>query len=166
MVRDGRTPAAVQAVANARLNSPTPGIAPGGNSLIGAIPGLAIIYTGTPTGPVDLTVELHRTAPAVRLDDWDDIVEIAQQTPCGSAAIIEPATTAAAPGYPFLRLAPGAWFRLRVSVRGRDRGRQIYGVATESVEDHLLQTWPGPPSPTEIRHKLTDQLGAALRGDS
>lgn len=133
-----------------------PPVAPGG--LTETIPGFVVVYTGTNQGPVWVTVQVHQAAPPLELASWEDVAEVSFTAPNGQTTIQEwggdvhqelPNLTPAGPGT----------YRLRLHVRGRDRGREEVSPE-EPVEEHLLAIWPAPPAP-EVVHKLTSREGQA-----
>jgi hypothetical protein len=136
-----------------------PPVAPGG--LTETIPGFVVVYSGTNIGPVRVTVQVHQAAPPLDLVAWEDVTEISFTAPNGQTTIQEwggqvpqelPNLTPGGPGS----------YRLRLHVRGRDRGREQVSPE-EPVEQHLLAIWPAPPAPNVI-HQLTSQDGQAQAG--
>jgi hypothetical protein len=129
----------------------------GFNGLISAREYMAVIMTGTESGPVSVTADWQETQPPLDLDPWDDVVEVSM------VFDEEPAVLYSVEGTGTLmpQLPPGS-YRVRVHARGRDRARALLTVWDPPVEEHLIQAWPAPVEP-EVRHKLTDQYGATIR---
>ncbi len=152
-----------------------PSMYTGFNGLISAQGGVAIVLTGTSSGRIRLTAEGLLSAPAV-LDvaSWDDVVEVSLAFENGAARILAGMGTAV-PGLPLLSAAGQGAYRVRVHARGRDRAAA--GIRTagrgpgqppgdrgpgDPVEEHLVIAWPAARAP-EVRYKLTDAYGAAIR---
>ncbi len=123
----------------------------------------ATIMTGTRFGLIGLTYEQLETAPEVSLDSWDDVVEV-------SMAFATTKGGLEGHGYqddpldslPMISAAGAGSYRVRVHARGRDHGAEFEENYGDPVEFHLIQTWPAPLA-AEVRHKLTDALGARIR---
>jgi hypothetical protein len=129
-----------------------------GRGLLGVVPGLAAVYCGTNLGPVRVTVRVHQAAPPLQLEPWEDVAEVSFIAPNGQA-VIEEGEGPVHQELPNLTPAGPGSYRLRLHVRGRDRGWQE-DTPEEPVEEHLLAIWPAPPAPHAI-HKLTSQQGQA-----
>lgn len=121
-------------------------------------PSLAVLYSGTHTGPVRVTVQVHQTAPPLDLAAWEDVAEATFIAPVGRVMIEEwggrvhdelPNLTSSGPGT----------YRLRLHVRGRDRGWRE-DTPEEPIEEHLLDVWPAAPA-AGVVHKLTSRVGRA-----
>lgn len=54
--------------------------------------------------------------------------------------------------------AGAGWYRVRVRARGRDAGEVRAG--DESVEEHFVSVWPGPPRP-DVVHRADDAFARA-----
>ncbi len=136
--------------------------------LISHIDSFAIIFSGTQWGPVEVAVEWCEDPPALKLDSWDDVVEVSMGF-AKNAEVYDPnAAPASKSGLPDLIIGPARddddplWFRVRVHARGRDAGRDRDYSTDAAVEFHLIQAWPAARAP-EIQHKLTDFVGEELR---
>jgi hypothetical protein len=137
----------------------------GGNGLVAAAPGLAVITTGTPTGPVSLRLELHDDPPIVQFEAWDEIVEVSMRSITGATGVIElfhdwrqdlPLTIA----------PPQSWLRLRVHARDRDHANDPSRVPKYPIDSYLIQVWRAAGDAPDTLHKTTDQLGQALRANA
>ncbi len=148
---------------NCDVGSPTP---QGGNGLIWVTHGAAAIQTGLDTGDLPLTVTVTDQEPPLEADEWEEIVEVSMVIPGNGLAVYAPGDLPeAGVGLPAGEDETRAW-RLRVHARGRDAGRDAEFIdadaGEEMVEEHAIQLWPAPPAP-ELRHRLTDQVGAEIR---
>jgi hypothetical protein len=113
----------------------------GGNGLISAPPGIAIVHAGTHTGPVRLTVQARPDPPPhTDLEQWEEIEDLGNLVSAG----------------------PGS-YRLRMHARGRDQADATVPLPEEPIEEHLLITWPAPAAGETVL-KQTDQYGALHRG--
>jgi hypothetical protein len=132
-----------------------------GNGLIGvAGPGVAKIWTGVSSGPVELQIQARTTVPPkVDVEDWDDVVDVSLASHRGqvrAAALMAdvsdriPTLTVAGPGH----------YRIRVHVRGRDVATDA--TASDPVERYLIIAWPGMPAPDQV-HRQGDAYGAEVR---
>ncbi|MGH3663270.1 MAG: hypothetical protein ACRDTQ_15600 [Micromonosporaceae bacterium] len=126
------------------------------NGLIGTSPGVARIITGTHTGTVRITLEIHRQPPVLETDPWDEVVEVSYHTPVGRSTVYNLDWDS---GFPIATTSGRGWYRIRVHARKRDETRDL---VAHDVEEHRVCIWPGP-SQEEIAYKHTDKRGAALR---
>lgn len=139
----------------------------GGNGLVWVTDGRIVIVTGLDNGDVPIQFTTTDTAPPQDLEPWDDVVEVSATISGTSVSVFVPDGVHI--GDIDLPIDPSGEhsYRLRVHVRGRDRGREVFSVDTdagdEAVEDHQILIWPAARAP-EIRWKLTDQVGAEIRG--
>lgn len=150
--------------------------------------GSAHIYTGTHTGEISVTVELHDQPPPLDLDYWQDVVEVSVPAPTGQLRVGGlTAETETESLLPSLSHAGPGTYRLRVHARGRDGAASAddsddanESYAWEAVEEYtdddydgaedhtdptdefLIAVWPAPEAPA-IHHKLTGAFGAELR---
>ncbi|WP_323099057.1 hypothetical protein [Intrasporangium sp. YIM S08009] len=84
-------------------------------------------------------------SPSDARELWEDVVEVLVSIPDGARP--RWASWAGEDGGP-LAIPPGT-YRLRVSARGRDDGRD--GEFVEGVVDtYLLELWPAPPAPDAV----------------
>lgn len=135
-----------------------------GNGLLAFHGHTLVVSTGTYWAPLELTVEISDDEPALRLEEWDEVVEVSNITTTGSVAVKE-LFGDVRHDLPMLGVAPNTWYRARVHARGRDEAdlkERYYEEIVEPVEKHLVQLWPAPRA-EEIRHKLTDQYGEVMR---
>ncbi|MBB5937225.1 hypothetical protein [Streptomyces zagrosensis] len=123
------------------------------------------VMTGTSWGNVDLTIQVTKEEPAQHVDGWNEIVDVSMHVPLGELNIGD----VTADCIEELCLPTGnepRWWRVRVHARGRDAAAEEGDMWAEEgdtvLEQHLLQLWPAPPAP-EVRHKLTDEVGANVR---
>jgi hypothetical protein len=79
-------------------------------------------------------------------DSWEDVVEVSTTVPLG--AVPQWMSWAGEDGGPLDGLLPGN-YRLRVSARGRDAGRDGE-FADEAVDFYLVELWPAPSAPDAI----------------
>ena len=104
--------------------------------VIRVTPGLAVLSTGTQSGEVPITVAVTDQDPGADLEGYEDIVEIAFESPSGRIELVEwdwdePKTYGLTP----LPTGPGP-YRMRFHITGLDRH--------EGALDHYLQIWPEP----------------------
>ena len=138
---------------------PGPG---GAGGLVGAVPGLAIVITGTQFGNVALTVQSGDSDPGLDTGGWDEVVEVSLASGAAGQGL-GILSGGQGPGELATLTPAGAGsYRIRVHVRGRDAGTADDVVTGEPAEEHLLQIWPAPPGP-EIIRKTTDEHGAGFR---
>ncbi len=140
-----------------------PSMYAGFNGLISAQGGIAIVLTGTAYGQIRLTAQASPRAPeTVDLASWDDVVEVSLLFENGTAKILA-GTGTVVPGLPLLSAAGQGPYRVRVHARGRDEAAAASpGQLDNPLEEHLVIAWPAVPAP-ELRYKLTDAYGAAIR---
>lgn len=132
---------------------------PGGdNGLVGVVPGLAVVVTGTQFGNVTISVQAGESDPGLDTGPWDEVTEISLT---GQGLGI---TSGGQGPDEFQNLTPPgtSGHRVRVHARGRDAGAAQDVVDGAPVEEHLIQIWPAAPAPDTIR-KSTDDLGAGFR---
>ncbi|MEV4138898.1 hypothetical protein AB0J72_42880 [Dactylosporangium sp. NPDC049742] len=131
------------------------------NGMVDLFPGAAAVITGTGTGPVGLTLELHEAAPPLVTDDWDEVVDFTLWAHEGILRIVE--TVDRTTSYPLLSWQGPGGYRIRLHARGRDAA---YDLTPETpIEHHLIQVWPTTSDEDEPvqNHKLTDALGGYWR---
>ncbi|MBA3488725.1 MAG: hypothetical protein H0T78_04130 [Longispora sp.] len=121
----------------------------------------ANVFTGTPDGPINITVEIHTSAPPLALDGWEDVVEVSQWTDSGNVGVVPPFTVAD-PTIPALEISPESWYRVRVHAQGRDAGNAHVTGPAEAVEEHLVQMWPAAQAPEQV-HRMTSEYGLMMR---
>ncbi|MGW3512726.1 hypothetical protein [Streptomyces sp. NPDC000994] len=120
----------------------------------GAVPGHLFLLTGTHTGSVPITVEVHETEPPLDADLWEDIVEVSFRPVSDKIELAEWDSR----WYP-LPLSETT-YRVRYHCRGMDEARTAVGDAREpAVEEYLLRFWPSPPAPDRVV-KETSQAAA------
>jgi len=117
----------------------------------GAMPGHLFLITGSHTGYVGLTVELHEQAPALD-ETWEEIVEVSFR-PLGDSQIL---------GW------GGEWaseldladvdYRVRYCGTRMDDGHEQDGRDEDEPEldRYLLQFWPSPPAPDQVVKQTTE----------
>ncbi|WP_409473642.1 hypothetical protein [Streptomyces sp. HC307] len=111
----------------------------------GAVPGHLFLLTGTHTGSVPMTVELHETEPPLDADAWEDIVEVSFRPVSDKTYLVEWDCR----WYP-LPLSETS-YRVRYHCRGMDEARNAVRDAGEPVlEEYLLRFWPSPPAPDRV----------------
>lgn len=104
-----------------------------------AVPGHLFVLTGTHTGSVPLTVELHDAQPPLDADAWDDIVEVSFASTSDDVALIDWDGE-----HQSLAVSPGS-YRVRYHCRGMDAASGHDRFDDDPVEDeYLLQFWPAP----------------------
>ena len=134
----------------------------GGNGLVSALPGIAVVHAGTHTGPVRVTLQARSGPPAhTELDSWEEVVEVSITTDTGQALLEEWAGTGHEDLGSVVAAGPGS-YRLRVHARGRDQANAIVTVPEAPIEEHLLVTWSAPPANEKIL-KQTDHYGSLYR---
>ncbi|MDF4251841.1 hypothetical protein [Streptomyces sp. WMMB303] len=111
----------------------------------GAVPGHLLLLTGTHTGRVPITIELHEAEPPLETDVWEDIVEVSFRPAADEVVLAEWESD----WYP-LPLAALS-YRVRYCCRGMDGVRGAVHDAGEPPRDeYLLRFWPSPPSPDRV----------------
>ena len=115
------------------------------NGLVGAADATGVyVNLARRSGGSGVRVELCERRGALH-EQWEDVVEVSVAVPEGAHP--RWATWAGEDGGP-LALPPGT-YRLRVSARGRDEGRD--GEFADGVVDHyLLELWPAPAEPDAV----------------
>jgi Family of unknown function (DUF6461) len=129
----------------------------GGNGLVAAVAGGAVIRTGTAEGRVRVYLAVLAQPPPTVEPGWDEVVEVSWHAAAGQASVAGPA----GPGDDNLLRATPPWpgdYRLRVHARGRDDADE------EGEDEYQLEVWQAPAGP-EIVHHRADQLGHRLRGE-
>ncbi|HTI28003.1 MAG TPA: hypothetical protein VL652_43875, partial [Kutzneria sp.] len=111
----------------------------------GAMPGHLFLITGSHTGYVGLTVELHEQAPVLD-ETWEEIVEVSFR-PLGDTQILGWAGEWASE----LDLAD-VDYRVRYCGTRMDDGHEQDGRDEDEPEldRYLLQFWPSPPAPDQV----------------
>ncbi|GAA2052499.1 hypothetical protein GCM10009839_69920 [Catenulispora yoronensis] len=118
------------------------------NGLLGAaIPGALFLITGTHTGRVPFTVELHDAEPPLSAE-WEEVVE-APFHPLGRTVVV---TWGDGPAWE-LELAD-IDYRVRYSASGMDEAKEHELLALSDdppvIDRYLLQFWPAPPAPDSV----------------
>jgi hypothetical protein len=135
----------------------------GGNGLISAPPGIAVVHAGTHTGPVRVTVQARTDPPPqTDLEPWEEVVEVSITTQAGQVLVEEWGGPARDDLGNLVAAGPGG-YRLRMHARGRDQAHANPVAPEDPLEEHLLITWPAPAADETIL-KQTDQYGALHRG--
>ncbi|MGW0702390.1 hypothetical protein ACWD0A_24360 [Streptomyces sp. NPDC002867] len=120
----------------------------------GAVPGHLFLLTGTHTGSVPITVELHATEPPLDADLWEDIVEVSFRPVSNRVQLVEWDS-----GWYPLPLSETS-YRVRYHCRGMDGAHNAAGdVGERAVDEYLLRFWPSPPAPDRVV-KETSQAAA------
>jgi hypothetical protein len=133
----------------------------GGNGLIAVTTGFAVVHAGTHTGHIRVTVDPRPAPPPLDLAAWQEVVEVPFTSTTGQVWLVEwggPARTDLGNLTP---AGPGS-YRLRAHARGRDQAATLHVPPEQPLDEHLILSWPAPPSP-EHTHKLTDQYGQRIR---
>lgn len=130
------------------------------NGLISTAKDVAVIYVGASSGRVTVEVEARQQPPEnVDVTEWDEVVEVDFIASIGD--VIVRALMDSPPNLPTLtNYGPGI-YRFRVHAIGRDRTRD--GVALESLETYLIQSWPASQPQEELIYKQTDSVGSNIR---
>jgi hypothetical protein len=126
-----------------------------GNGLVAVVPGGVVIRTGRDEGNVHVMVRALAEPPRLRVDSWDEVIDVSWHAARGLASVVGPD----APGDDRLRQATPPWpgdYRLRAHATGRDDA--------DDTESYLLEVWQAPSAP-QVAHKRTDRLGHRLRGE-
>jgi hypothetical protein len=144
------------------------------NGLVTVAPGSAMVWSGTHTGHVKLTLDLRPDLPPLDLDAWDEVVEVTVAFATGQAHVTEWGGTPRRELPNLARAGPGS-YRLRCHARGRDQASGLAlppGIpvddddAIEFVDEaHLLAIWPAPPGDVVV-YQATDQFGADRRAEA
>jgi hypothetical protein len=117
---------------------------PEDDSLVFGEPESVAVRTGAYAAPLEVRIESLDAAPGVPGSAWEDSVELSVR--CAAEIVIAELMGSA----PVATVASGSgWYRLRVSVRGRDTGEQRgeVGPRAKVIERYLIQVWPAPASP-------------------
>ncbi|MGW0607241.1 hypothetical protein [Streptomyces sp. NPDC002640] len=119
-----------------------------------AVPGALWLTTGTHTGKVGFTVEVHEQPPPPPDPAWEDVVEVSFRPVSDRTLLVQWAGEAAWD----LGLAR-ADHRVRYCARGMDRGsgRDTGPGAEPETERYLLQFWPAPPGPDRVLRATSRQ---------
>ncbi|GAA2637654.1 hypothetical protein [Streptomyces axinellae] len=112
----------------------------------GRCPRPALLRTALHTGCVFFTVELHEAEPPLDADRWEEIVEVSFRPGGGEPALVEWAGEGACPLG--LDRVP---YRVRCAARGMDAAHD----GARGRDEPVLDTYPAPPPPPEIRHLLS-----------
>jgi hypothetical protein len=126
------------------------------NGLCGAgEPGALLLMTGTHSGRVRFTIELHDAEPPAAADEWQEVVEVAFHPTTATVDLVPwgQGSLARLPLAPDGGLLPA--FRVRYCALGMDEGRNPFGLfdPDEIAEDdytymdqrpdrYLLSFWP------------------------
>jgi hypothetical protein len=130
------------------------------NGLVAIAPGIAFVRTGIHTGKVRIRGEVHREAPALDLDSWEEVVEVSLEATTEGRVIASGLGSDGPRDVPVLTPEGLGHYRIRVHARGRDIAVDM--TADEPFEHYLVQSWPAPPTP-EVVYKHTDAYGATRR---
>ncbi|MFC4615627.1 hypothetical protein ACFO3K_12960 [Cellulomonas algicola] len=116
------------------------------NGLVGAaVPGCAVLITGTHTGDVGLRVVLHDAAPPFD-PQWGDVVE-APFTPAGPEVVVHGLMSDAVCTFAL----PAGSYRLRWSGAGMDEAYDGTVFADDPLVDTFeLALWPAASRPAEV----------------
>lgn len=116
-------------------------------------PGFLWLITGTHTGRIAFTVEVHEEEPALA-PEWEDVVEASFCPLSDRTSLVQWAGEAAWD----LGLARTG-HRVRYCVRGMDEERRRTGLRSRrsATEEYLLQFWPGPPAPARVVRQSSEQ---------
>ncbi|WP_433177351.1 hypothetical protein [Actinoallomurus sp. CA-150999] len=149
---------------DAQLGNP---VFKGGNGLVWAGEGTAVVMTGQDDGTIALTIDTLAVEPEPSLEGWDDVVDTSITITGDTLTIYGPVYLDDATVIPLpATTAQTGTYRLRVHVRGRDEGREageVYADEGEQIlEHHLVLIWPAPHAP-DTPLKLTDGVGAEIR---
>lgn len=122
------------------------------NGLVGASSSDGVyINLGRRSGGSPIRIILRNAAPQpddleVAAPEWEDIVEVSFVLPEGRA--LRWTSWAGMDCGPLAGIAPGS-YRLRVSAKGRDQGRDGE-VSEEPLDYYLIELWPAPSAPDVI----------------
>lgn len=130
------------------------------NGLATTAPGILAITTGIHTGPVELVVERHTSAPPPQPDPWEDIAEVTVHTPTGRLHITALMTDVPAPLRAPITDRPGP-YRARVHATGRDTAVDL--AVLHPVEHYLIQLWPTTQDTNTTLIKATSTYSASRR---
>ncbi|GAB2505950.1 hypothetical protein [Nocardiopsis aegyptia] len=104
-----------------------------------AVPGHLFLLTGTHTGYVPITVELHGAEPPLDAEAWEDVVEVSFRPVSAENALVEwdgdshPLSLSHTP------------YRVRYHCRGMDEAHDATRATGDPVVDeYLVRLWPGP----------------------
>ena len=115
------------------------------NGLCGAaVPGALLMVTGTHTGNVPVSIELHDTRPPVD-DRWEDVVEVSLHVTA------EEYSLCAFDWAEQLDGLPDGPHRARWCAKGMDEAHDRTRTDGEpEIDRYLLQLWPAPASPDAV----------------
>ncbi|CAL9504366.1 hypothetical protein SUDANB58_03520 [Streptomyces sp. enrichment culture] len=125
-----------------------------GQGLCGASePGFLWLITGTHTGRIALTVEVHEEEPDLA-PEWEDVVEASFCPLSDRTRLVQWAGEAEWD----LGLARTG-HRVRYCVRGMDEERRGTGPGAggPATEKYLLQFWPAPPAPARVLRRTSER---------
>ena len=116
------------------------------NGVAGAASGQGLyLNLARRSGGSPVRIVLHAHQPTLEEDQWEDVVEVSVAVPSGGGVGW---TTWAGEDGGVLDL-PGGSYRVRVSARGRDAGRDGE-LAEGALDSYLVDLWPAPPAPDSI----------------
>jgi hypothetical protein len=98
------------------------------------------------SGGSSVRIIRHDAPPVLDLASWEDVVEVSTTVPDGSSP--RWATWAGEDNGQLRNLTPGT-YRVRVSARGRDAGRDGE-FADQVVDFYLVEFWPAAAAPDTI----------------
>ncbi len=117
------------------------------NGLVGAAdPGGVYLNLGRRSGGSRVRLDLLDAEPPLPPSRYEDVVEVSMDVP--AHAEVQWMSWAGESAGPVEGVEPGE-YRLRVSARGRDAGRDDE-FAESVVDEYLLELWPSPVAPDEI----------------
>lgn len=127
------------------------------DGLIAATAGLAIVRTGTQSGPVAVRIAVAGAVPGLDADGWDEVAEVSLSAVPDSPGLSVISDGTGPDELAALTPAGAGSYRVRVHARGRD-ARAAGVVVGAPVEEHLIQMWPAPPAPQAV-HKTVGGAG-------
>lgn len=139
------------------------------NGLCGAgVPGGLFLLTGTHTGRVRFTVELHDDEPPAASADWEEVVEVSYRSPPLEVQLVYSMGERWSPLDLRRNGRAAESYRVRYCVSGLELSREAQGLDVDELaaDRYLLRFWPvsdSTPRPDAvIRQTTTD---AAQRHD-
>ncbi|UKA68370.1 hypothetical protein LFT44_08285 [Arthrobacter sp. FW306-05-C] len=117
------------------------------NGLICPLRSGAVVITGTDTGKVTVSVDLHDAEPELSMDGWDEGADVSVHAPHGKLNV--DAVGYEFPGLPELSTQGPGWYRIRCLARNRLAELNSIGSDPRS-EEYLIVCWPAPPAPERV----------------
>lgn len=120
----------------------------------------ASILTGTPSGYIWLTIELHNGEPPIDLEPWDEVVEVCYQCTTGKIDVVVEGVGDLS-DFPNLAFDGSGDYQLRAHARGRARALTEAALTLDEVpvEEHLIQIWKISFPVGDVVLKTSDGVG-------